>query len=121
MTQCDGMVPVAQDQFEEAVLAVVDTILKTDRRIDLAADDHLAVDPLSREDTNLRADLIICAAECLRLVTALPGGRFGIVRDFPAFATACRSVPGSRVDPGTTRVQQALRRITTGLLAFRRR
>lgn len=120
MTETDRA-PVPQQCFEEAVLAVVGAILKTDRRIDLVVNDHLAEGPLFREDGDLRADLIICAAECLRLVTALPGGRLGIARDFPAFATACRTIPGSKIgEPGATRIQRALRNIATGLLVFRR-
>ena len=112
---------VAQEQFEEGVLDVVGIVLGTGRRVDLAADVYLAESSLPRGDGDLRADLIICVAECLRLVAALSGGRSGVVEDFPEFAQACRSAPVLAVgDPATTRIQRALRRITTGLLAFRR-
>lgn len=122
MAENDSKRPVPQELFEEAVLAVVSAVLRTDRRIDLAADNFLADSSLHGDDANLRADLIICAADCLRLMAALPGGRSRATKEFLAIAAACRIAPIAEADNlGTTRIQWTLRRFTAGLAALRRR
>lgn len=122
MAESDTKSPVPQKSFEEAVLDVISAVLHTDQRIDLAADNFLADSLLHGDDANLRADLIICAADCLRLITAPLGGRSLAPREFPAIVAACRLAPLSETDDlGATRIQRTLRRFTAGLVAFRRR
>jgi|GEM_PF-4597112 hypothetical protein len=110
-----------QDRFEQIVLRVAGEILHADRRIAPVVDAALAEDPLDREDPTVRADLIICVAECLRLVSAPPDGTPPAPDDFAAFAASCRtaSVHGHADTP--TRIQRTLRRFTAGWQAYSQR
>ena len=110
---------MTQERFEDAVLEVVREVLSTERRVDLVVD-GLGVAVPADGDTDVRADMIICAAECVRLVTTLPGGRASIIKQFPAFAAACRALPPSPGSSRTTRIEAALKRFVSAFLGFPR-
>lgn len=115
------MAQVQQDRFEEAVLTVVGMALQTDRRLDLVADDYLAEHQLHREDTDLRADLIICAADFVRLM-AMPSSSHRVVEIFPKVEAAWRALPPEAqmpVDPRTSRIERTLRRFNSAFLLAR--
>ena len=108
------------ERFEAAVLAVVGQVLREERRVDLVADDHLrTASPAA--DPDVRPDLIMCAAECLRMMTSLPGGRPRLIAQLPAMVAAWRALPPAGYDREVSRIQRTLQRLTTAFLRSRPR
>ncbi|CUW38912.1 conserved protein of unknown function [Magnetospirillum sp. XM-1] len=71
----DGMAEGADRQilFEGAVLALMDQILETGRRIDLAVAEYLKIFPIAPAEFHIRPDLIICVSDCQSLLRHAAG------------------------------------------------
>jgi hypothetical protein len=108
------MIPDEDAVFMNAVLAVTARLLEAGPRIDIVVDAylerHAEAQPIER------ADLLICTAECLRMLTNTGDGP---PVDFRSFAETCRVV-GQVISPkGDSLIQRTLQHLNTAGKAYR--
>jgi hypothetical protein len=113
------MIAAADEPFAAAVLAVTADVLDSGRRIDVAADDHLGRCVSADIDAIPRADLLICAAACVHMVTESREPDRPPVVDFAEFADTCRVVAMVVSPNGPTLIQRTLQYLNATWKAYR--
>jgi hypothetical protein len=117
----DNRTADGQVLFEGAVLAILARILESGTRTDVAASEYLARFPIGSGDFHIRADMIICLSDCLRLLHHAAGdqGNARLVLDDATRAWR-RSPHGDRlsVTGGATRIQACIGNIRRAIGAM---
>ncbi|RAU23843.1 hypothetical protein CU669_01805 [Paramagnetospirillum kuznetsovii] len=60
-----------QDRFDAAVFTITSRIIERNTRVDIAVADHLSAASTWTGDLYVSPDLIICVADCLRIIDGL--------------------------------------------------